>query len=258
MKREDCAAGGVIVVGRESWLIVFEIGLTRLTRNNVSIFPLTLERARQIYPSLHKNMMLIGCGVEAPRQAPPRSEVKRIGRLLYLGRLVVHKRVDWLFDVLRVLAGEFSGVSLLIVGQGPEKKALVDQADKHGCLSRVVFRDVLSSDELRAAMASSDVLTFPSEQEGFGLVIIEAMAMGLPVVAADAPLSAARTIIKDGSNGLLVTSSREMACAIRNLITNKQLYHCLSREGLATAARYDWDSVVIPELESYYTTLVSR
>ncbi len=235
----------------------FEIGVAHLTRNNVAISPLTLERASRIYPALHKNMKLIGCGVEAARPAAPRPGPRRICRLLYLGRLVAHKRVDWLVDVMRELAPEFPDLSLLIVGQGASKQALVDLAQAQGMKEKIEFKDFLDQDKLQDEMERSDILVFPSEQEGFGLVIIEAMAAGLPVVVADAPLSAARIIVADGQNGLLVKSSRDMARAVRKLITNDQLYHRLAQAGAATAARYDWDSVILPAQEQYYRQLLN-
>lgn len=240
-----CGGAGILAY-------MFEIYVARLTRWNIAISGLTLERAGQLFPRLAKNMQVIGCGVDAPRNSLFRVRAKNPCRLLCIGRIVEHKRMHWLIDVLRELISEFPGLSLLIVGEGPEKNRVTKYAEECGCRSNVVFRGFLSIDELQEEMTNSDIFLFPSEQEGFGMVIIEAMAAGLPVVAADAPMSAARTLVSHGNNGLLCTSSNSMVGAVRNLIRDELLYEKVSRGAQRTAVQHDWESEIITELERYY------
>jgi len=105
----------------------------------------------------------------------------------YLGRLVAEKGVDLLLDALAGLQGVWRAY---ILGSGPERKALQDQARRLGLADRVTFEDWLPSAQMPAYYRQLDVLVVPSRtrpnwKEQFGRVLIEAMACGVPVVGSD-------------------------------------------------------------------------
>lgn len=117
---------------------------------------------------------------------------------------------------------------------------------------RVFFVDSLDERDLRAAYAESKAFVLPSEQEGFGIVLVEAMAAGTPVIALDAPNSAAGSLIINGEDGLLVETKDELTAALRRVLTDESLCRKLSSQGLLTARRYDWDAAVVPEQAVVY------
>jgi glycosyltransferase involved in cell wall biosynthesis len=98
--------------------------------------------------------------------------------LLYAGRLAREKRIEW----LRPLCDALPDVSLAIVGDGPVREELEERFRG----TPTVFTGYLQGEDLSQAYASADLFVFPSATETFGIVILEAMASGLPVVAVGA------------------------------------------------------------------------
>ena len=244
-------------LGTLAWL--FETRAARLTRHNLAISALTVERSAQIYPALAKTMNLIECGVDVGTQTnsrPPESRIR--DRLLCVGRLVPHKQVDWLIAAVRCLVAEYPAIKLVIVGKGSEEHQLKQLVENWGLSRHVEFKGVVGAGELEQEMAESGMLVFPSRQEGFGVVIIEAMAAGLPVIAGDAPLSAARCIINHGQDGLLARTQGNTIEAIRSLLMDDSLYARLAHQGRVTAQRYDWDKAIIPAMERYFEGIVKE
>lgn len=113
--------------------------------------------------------------------------------LLYVGRLAVEKEIEVIRDVLEAS----DDIRLAIVGDGPHRQTL----EEHFKGTRTVFTGYLHGEELARAYASSDIFVFPSTTETLGLVILEAMASGLPVIAAKSGPTCEQ--IEEGKNGLL-------------------------------------------------------
>jgi glycosyltransferase involved in cell wall biosynthesis len=88
------------------------------------------------------------------------------------------------------------------------------------------------------------------------LVIIEAMALGTPVVAHDSRYSAVGSIISSGTNGILVRSADEMVEAMDQLLSDDTLVEKLIRGGYECAAGYDWDEAVVPALERMLSAIL--
>jgi glycosyltransferase involved in cell wall biosynthesis len=120
-------------------------------------------------------------------------------RLLYSGRLVPVKRVDLLIDTFAEIAASRPEWDLLIVGDGVLREQLQDRVPP-GLRSRVIWTGFLSGQELALAYHAADVLVLPSDFEPWALVVQEAMAAGLVVIASDV-VGAAREMIVDGISG---------------------------------------------------------
>jgi len=104
--------------------------------------------------------------------------------LLFSGRLVRVKRLDLLIDAFATLAGERPDWDLLIVGGGESEYSLRQRVPNE-LQSRVKWTGFLEQDKLKLAYHAADVLVLPSDREPWGVVVQEAMAAGLPVVASD-------------------------------------------------------------------------
>jgi glycosyltransferase involved in cell wall biosynthesis len=137
--------------------------------------------------------------------------------LAFTGRLVPHKGVDVILRALRELP---SDVSLILVGHGPRLAELQSLARRLDVESRVRFCTDVSDDELPLYLRAADLFVFPSQNrlEGFGLVVAEAMASGLPVIIADMP--GVREVIEPGKEGLLVEPliERDLVGRIQELL----------------------------------------
>lgn len=118
--------------------------------------------------------------------------------LLFSGRLAPVKRVDLLIAAFASVAGERPEWDLLIAGDGPLRDELQRAAARLG--SRVVWTGFLEQDELKLAYHSADVLVLPSDREPWAVVVQEAMAAGLAVVASDV-VGAADELVADGRAG---------------------------------------------------------
>jgi glycosyltransferase involved in cell wall biosynthesis/putative flippase GtrA len=127
-----------------------------------------------------KGVRLWAQGVDLDRFHPGKRSAGKQRTALYVGRLAAEKNLDALAQLASV-----PGIRLVVVGDGPARANV--QASLRGL--DVEFRGVLEGDALAQAYREADVFAFPSETETLGLVLLEALASGLPVVAAESPAS---------------------------------------------------------------------
>jgi len=242
-----------LAVGSIAWLSEFLI--SRMTIFNMAISRFTEQRAREFLGL--KDMAVVPCGVDFAALANAAGTGKK-KQVLYVGRLTKYKRVDMLIDAFARISVEYPQYTLKIVGRGYERERLSGIAVEKGVSEKVQFEEDLSEEALYREYASSRVFVLPSEQEGFGIVLLEAMAVGTPVIALKAPNSAAEGLITSENDGLLVESVEELANALRRVISDDGLRDRLSVAGIETARRHDWDRNVIPGLEKYYELVIGH
>lgn len=140
--------------------------------------------------------------------------------LLYVGRLIAHKHVDWLVRAVAELAREGHDVRCAVVGAGPERTNLEVLASELGCGARVDFLgDQSDQVELFGLMKSARVFVLPSTREGFGVVAAEAIACGLTVVTTNHVENQARHLVQDGVDGFLCDPSpSSLATTVRTAL----------------------------------------
>ncbi|MBU1201523.1 MAG: glycosyltransferase family 4 protein [Nanoarchaeota archaeon] len=165
--------------------------------------------------------------------------------LIFCGRLLPHKNVDLLIKSVRILKEEFPSISCLIIGSGPEKERLVALANRLGVDKNVAFKNFLTKqEEVYSYLKSSKIFVFPSILEGFGIVVIEAMACGLPVVGVSHKWNAAEDIINDNKAGFVVEQSPiVVAERISFLLRNKRTYNKISKNNLSKSKKYSVEKV---------------
>lgn len=188
---------------------------------------------------------LIHNGVHLPKTpAPPIAA--RPCRVAYFGRLERYKRVDLLLRALASLAPRFPQLEIAIIGRGSNRAQLERLAGELGLAARTRFTD-FASDELRdELLAGSRVCVCPSVKEGWGITVVEANALGVPVVATDVP--GLRDAVRHDETGLLVADGPpealvpRLAEAIAALLADEARATRLSAGALAWARRFDWES----------------
>lgn len=121
---------------------------------------------------------------------------------VFVGRLVPAKGVDWLLDAWAGVAVRNGRARLLVVGDGPERRALEEQAARLGIGDTVAF--VGLQEDVFPFLAATDVFVLPSRLEGSSNALLEAMAQGLPVVVGDDVLGGNRSVVDDGTEGYVV------------------------------------------------------
>ncbi len=235
---------------------VLERMTAHTARHHNTISEFTAERMHRKLGIPPEQTAIIPCGVDVDDIRPAQPVTKR-KEIVYIGRVVRHKRVDRLVDAFAQIAADFPEHTLRIVGPGGERPALELQAQKAGLAGRVQFTDTLTGDALYDAFRQAQIFVLPSDQEGFGMVLIESMAAGTPVLAQRAEFSAASSVITHGQNGLLFASVSEMAAQLRDVLTKPDLAAALTAGGQALADQYDWERVIIPAMEKYLFTIAA-
>lgn len=157
--------------------------------------------------------------------------------ILFVGRLVLEKGLDTFSATLQRLEDMGVPHRALIVGDGPARGWIEERAPQ------AVYTGFLKGEELARAYASSDVMFNPSSTETFGNVTLEAMASGLPVVAARA--TGSLSLVTEGVNGLLTTPDdvEESAAALAAYLTSADGRAAAGEAGIRMSERYDWDRI---------------
>lgn len=171
--------------------------------------------------------------------------------LLFVGRLVKEKDLDDLVAALHMLDKRSLPYKMVFVGNGPYRTTLARELpDAH-------FTGFLSGESLAEWFATADIFAFPSTTETFGLVIQEAFASGLPVVAADA--GGPKSLVRHGIDGFLVRPNAPVRFAdtLQILIQNDRLRTSMGQAGLKQARRITWDQVH-RQLFQRYAALIQR
>jgi glycosyltransferase involved in cell wall biosynthesis len=153
--------------------------------------------------------------------------------LLCVGRLVPAKGHHILLDALALLLARGRRVRLTLVGQGPDRPSLEAQAGRLGLGSAVGFAGAVNQDDILGYYASADAFVLPSFAEGLPVVLMEAMALGVPCVTTH--ITGVPELIRDGVEGLLVAPSdaEGLAGAIERLIGDPELRNRLTEAGRA-------------------------
>ncbi len=172
--------------------------------------------------------------------------------IVFLGRLVMEKGLDVFADAIAALRRRGVPHKVLVIGDGPARgwfeKALGDG----------IFAGFQTGADLGRALAGGDVFFNPSITETFGNVTLEAMACGLPVVAAGA--TGASSLVEDGTTGRLVPpgSAEAFADAIAPYCTDDALRTAHGAAGEAKSKDYDWDTINRAVADSYVRLVTSR
>jgi len=161
--------------------------------------------------------------------------------LLYVGRLSAEKDLERLKPVLEAVPE----ARLALVGDGPHRKVL----QQHFAGLPVHFSGFLHGDDLAAAYASSDIFVMPSRTETLGLVVLEAMSSGLPVVAARA--GGIPEMIEEGVSGYLFDDENQAIAAIRRLLPSVEKRREIGTIAREHAALHSWKAATAQLIEHY-------
>lgn len=177
---------------------------------------------------------------------------KKEGRIIAVGRLTDQKRFDRMIDAFSLIASQHPTWSLDIYGEGKLHDTLLEQIGRLGLSGRVRLN--APSHDIISEYKRSQFLALSSDYEGFGLVIIEAMACGIPVVSTDCPCGPSE-IITDGVTGLLAKMDvKSLADKMEWMITHDKEREQMGVKAHEASARYqidmvmqEWENVYFPE-----------
>lgn len=174
---------------------------------------------------------------------PPTISYNSNKKAISVGRFEIEKGHDRLIDVWNEVIKKHPDWILEIYGEGTLKKGLINIAKEKGLSDSILFKP--SSMNIDKEYIDSSFCIMTSRYEGFGMVLIEAMACGLPCIAYDCP-SGPRNIIKDGINGFLIKDGavQKMAEKICFLIEHEDIRKKMGQAGYLNVEKYNIDEIM--------------
>lgn len=175
--------------------------------------------------------------------------------VLFVGRLEPVKGLKYLIEAINILK-DTKNLELIIIGNGNEKnnlEVLVKDLKLNG--ENVTFTGKISNEKIPEYMAAADVFVLPSLSEGFPVVILEAMATGLPIVTTK--VKGLPEIVEDNINGLLVPpqNPEELADKINLLLNDENLRKKISILNKEKSKSYSWENVALTLEKLYVSTI---
>jgi len=176
--------------------------------------------------------------------------------ILYLGRLEKRKGFDYLLKAYNQVKRNFPKCRLIAVGPGVRLRKKYQRRVNSNGLSDVVFTGYATYNDLPRYYKTADVVCFPATgRESFGIVLLEAMAVGKPIIASD--ITGFANVMTNNEEGLLVPprDEDELANALIKMMTNKEMREQMASRGRPTALKYDWNNIALRVLDYYEKTL---
>lgn len=173
-------------------------------------------------------------------------------------RLVPYKRVEDLIKAIKILKSDIPNIRLKIIGKGPQEEYLKTLSKDLGIIDKIDFLGKISDNkELIKILKKSHVFALPSIVEGFGIVIIEALAAGIPYVSADIP--PIKEITNGGIGGFLYKPKnyKDLALKIKSLLTDESTRIEIMKNVNPYVEKFEWSNLTL-ELEKYYKKLSER
>jgi phosphatidylinositol alpha-mannosyltransferase len=192
-----------------------------------------------------------------------RPDVKPIERyqdgklnIVFLGRLEYRKGLNYLLKAFLEIKPKMPNTRLIVCGPGTKLRKRYEKWVERSRLEDVVFTGAVTYEDLPRYYRTADVFCAPNTgHESFGLILIEAMATGRPVVASN--IEGFATVMTHGLEGLLVPplNSHALAEALLTLLNDKERREQMGRNSVITAQKYDWEGIAQRVLAYYQRTI---
>jgi len=242
-------------VHREQWPIVFGRATARLGWWLESVLaPRVYAKRPYVAVSTQTREELATLGVDPPRVAiihngtdvPLAAGVGKSAepRIVVLGRLVPHKRVEHAVDVVARLAAEEPTLRLRIVGDGWWRERVAEHAREVGVADRVDILGFVDEETKHTELAMAWLALAPSVKEGWGLCVVEAASHATPTIAYHGTGGLSESIV-DGESGLLVDDLDAMTSQVRALLHDAQARARLGAAARVHAANYTWNGTIM-------------
>jgi len=232
-------------------------------KNADAVIALTEDMKNQLKNIYNREILILPNGIDLSKfeYLPKDNFYSKFGFekdtkiILYVGTFRPIKGLKYLIEAMKILGDKQK--RLVIIGHGKEKDDLESLVKNLGLENCVTFIGKTPNQEVFRYMASSDVFVLPSLSEGFPIVILEAMASGLPIIATK--VRGLPEILKDGQNGFLVEprNPEQIAEKALLLLNDEELRKRISNNNLEEVKKYDW-KIVIDKLENVYFNIIKN
>lgn len=234
---------GILMNRIKRWVILKSDALTVVSKSMIK----EVERIG----ADHKTVHVIPMGADLKKRFVPAKLGRNNDSLLFVGRLVEKKGLNYLIHALPLILKRHPQVYLQVAGDGPEKRKLKRECEKLGISDHVGFLGAVKIEDLPILYQMSDVVVFPSvitddgDREGLGLVLVEALGCECATVTTNLP--AMQDIILDGKTSFVVPQKnmKKLAEKIILLLNDQKLRQSLGREGRQHVLRnFDWTIII--------------
>ena len=206
---------------------------------------------------------IIPSGIDYARfaaETPPIPDLMDAKRnIVFVGRQEQRKGLPYLIEAFARLKAEMPETRLIIVGPDGGIRPACERYIEENNVEDVIFTDYVSEEDLPRYYRSGDVFCAPNTgHESLGLILLEAMASGLPIVASRIPGFAA--VVKDGEQGLLVPprDSEALCEALKRMLSDAGMREAMGRLAALHARSWSWDEVSSEVLAFYEETAANR
>ncbi len=204
---------------------------------------------------------IIPNGVDAKHFSPTTPPIEEFAdgklNILFIGRLEKRKGLDYLLEAYRQVKQEIPNSRLIVVGPGIRLRHKYEKRVMRNGLRDVVFIGYASYRDLPRYYRTAHIVCSPATgRESFGIILLEAMAAGRPVVASD--IEGYNRVVTHGSEGLLVPSknAEKLAQALISLMTDETLRQQMGENGRLKALDYDWE-IIAQRVVDYYLSVLN-
>lgn len=224
-----------------------------LTKNIIAISEKTKRDLEQLGVNNEIEVVPVGINMQYIQGINP-SDYK--SDVIFAGRLLKNKNVDVLIKAIGIIKKEIPDIECTIIGEGPERTNLEALAENLDVKENISFMNFLDEhEEMISYIKSSGIFVLPSTREGFGIVVIEANACGLPVIVVNHEMNAATDLIINNKNGIIADfSENDIAKKIIYLLNKKEEMY---NDCIEMSEKYDWEKIV-DYLEDYYMSLIKN
>jgi len=213
----------------------------------------------EIYPSLDSGkIVVIHGGVDLTKCQLGEKERSGTMTILSVGPLIPLKGHRYTIDAMKEVVEAFPNCRLVIVGEGEEKEGLMRQVAGNGLQNCVSILNILPREQLLRLMSICDIFVLPSWAEGFGIVYLEAMAFGVPVIGCKG--QGIEDIVSHGETGFLVEpkTSRQLASLLLKLLRDKEGRRRIGEAGREVVLKnYRWENNAAKHVQ-LYESLISK
>ena len=198
--------------GRIGWFVQWLCA--KVPQRSYAFSQLHADRLRELVPG-REVVHLTGeyAGDLTPPEPTPAPAVPHV---VYAGRYIPEKQVPTLIPAIAWARERLPGLRATLLGDGPERQLVIDAVHEAGLEDVITVPGFVSSEEVDATFAAASCVVQPSNREGYGMVVVESAARGVPVVVVRAPDNAATELVDDGTNGFIAddTTPEALGAAI--------------------------------------------
>lgn len=230
---------------------IVERAMLSLTNNIITVSEKTKKDLKKIKKS--EKSVIIPNGIDFNHIVEIKPSIEE-STIIFAGRLIKEKNVDFLIQSIATVKEKIPEITCLIIGNGPERSKLENLVIDLKLKDNVIFKDFMDDyDDLIGYMKSSKVLVLPSTREGFGMVVIEANACGIPVVTVNHHMNAASDLVIDGVNGF--KTQLETSDMASKIIKSIESHNEFRNNCIEMSRGYDWE-IIVDSLENFYKTVI--